>query len=149
MADKDVLHPAGPTGPAPRPWFRRMDLATPSRLAPTAAIDDPTAPAAAGNASLRLAGTSALASIDPTDARLVALRRACALLESLEAERRALDLRLEAARRTDPMRQVSGRTSLDAAVEETRSLIRELDEALSVAAESARLASTTHPKDCP
>ena len=126
-----------------------MDLATPSRLTPIDAALDATASPAATSAALRLAGTSALASIDPADPRLVALRRACALLDSLEAERRALDLRLEAARRIDPMRQVSGRTSLDAAVEETRSLIRELDEALSAAAESARLASTTHPKDRP
>jgi len=90
-----------------------------------------------------------LASIDPADPRLAALRHACAVLESLEAERRALDLRLESARRLDPMRQVSGRTSLDAAVDETRALIRELDEALSAAAEGARLAAATHPKDRP
>ncbi len=126
-----------------------MDLATPTRLNPIDTAVERPATVVAPFSALRLAGTSALAAIDPTDPRLAALRRACALLESLEAERRALDLRLEAARRNDPMRQVAGRTSLDAAVEDTRALIRELDDLLCAAAESARLASATHPKDHP
>lgn len=144
-----VDHLPGSPEPAFRSWFRRMDLVTPTRLPPIDSAVDPVARAAGSVAALRLSGTSALAAIDPADPRLAALRHACALLETLEAERRALDLRLEAARRIDPMRQVSGRTSLDAAVEETRSLIRELDEALCAAAESARLTASTHPKDRP
>lgn len=133
-----------------------MDLATPPR--PTVTRDLPPATPAAGNAvasahspvaGLRLAGTAALGAISADDPRLTALRRACALLESLEAERKALEQRLEAARRLDPMRQATGRTSLDAAVEETRELVRQLDELLCSAAEGARTVATTHPKDHP
>lgn len=96
---------------------------------------------------LRLAGTAALGSLAADDPRLAALRRACALLGHLEAERDALNRRLEESRRLDPMRQVAGRTSLDQAVEETRQLVRELDELLCAAAEGARTAARTHPKD--
>ena len=134
------------------PVTPRMDLATPTRThtretSPTAA---PAASAVAPLPSeLRLAGTAALRAIPANDPRLAALRGACALLEALEAERNALDQRLESARRIDPMRHVSGRTSLDAAVDETRALIRELDELLCAAAESARTAARTHPKDTP
>ena len=69
----------------------------------------------------------------------------------LEAESQSLDLRLEAAKRLDPMRHVLGKTSLESAIDQTRTLIRELDEHLCAAAESARAASRTvartHPKD--
>jgi hypothetical protein len=103
------------------------------------------------SAELRLAGTAALGVIAPNDARLVALRQACALLETLEAESQSLDLRLEASKRLDPMRHVLGKTSLESAIDQTRTLIRELDEHLCAAAESARAASRTvartHPKD--
>jgi len=103
------------------------------------------------SAELRLSGTAALGVIAPNDARLVALRQACALLETLEAESQSLDLRLEASKRSDPMRHVLGKTSLESAIDQTRTLIRELDEHLCAAAESARAASRTvartHPKD--
>jgi hypothetical protein len=47
----------------------------------------------------------------------------------------------------DPMRQVRGCTSLEAAAAEARSLMRELDELLCAAAEDARRgAGRTHPK---
>jgi hypothetical protein len=123
-----------------------MDLASPPTrpAAPTQPEDRSSGVAAS---ALRLAGTASLGSLPPDDPRLLALRRACALLEELEAERAALDRRLAEARRIDPMRQASGRTSLDHAAEETRRLVRELDEALCRAAESARGASATHPKD--
>lgn len=106
-------------------------------------------PAGPVSGSLRLAGTASLGSLPADDPRLVALRRACALVEELEFERAALDRRLAEARRPDPMRQASGRTSLDQAAEEARRLVRELDEVLCRAAESARSAATTHPKDHP
>lgn len=131
-----------------------MDLATPPRS--TATRDPQPAPSAARDvarpltpAALRLAGTAALGTLPSDDPRLAALRRACALLETLEAERRALDQRLEVGRRLDPMRQATGRTALDAAVEETRELVRQLDELLCSAAEGARAVATTHPKDQP
>lgn len=129
-----------------------MDLATPPR--PTTTRDpQPASPAVSDvarplpSAALRLAGTAALGALASDDPRLAALRRACALLETLEAERRALDQRLDAARRLDPMRQATGRTALDAAVEETRELVRQLDELLCSAAEGARAVGMTHPKD--
>lgn len=127
-----------------------MDLATPTRTPP---IDPASGPEPGGAVSvpshLRLAGTAALGVISADDPRLMALRRACALLDSLEAERQALDQRLEAARRIDPMRHATGRTALDAAVAETQALVRELDELLCAAAESARTAARTHPKESP
>lgn len=141
-------HPAA----SGRPAFDRpgMDLATPTRTPPA---DETPGPVPGGgvpvSSRLRLAGTAALGTLAADDPRLIALRRACALLESLEAERQALDQRLEAARRIDPMRHATGRTSLDAAVAETQALVRELDELLCAAAESARTAARTHPKETP
>lgn len=126
-----------------------MDLA-PTPRTPT--LESPSGPIAApqaGPVALRLVGTAALGGLAADDPRLIALRRACALLESLDAERQALDQRLEAARRIDPMRHATGRTSLDAAVEDTQGLIRQLDEQLCAAAEAARLSARTHPKATP
>ena len=138
---------------APACGSSRMDFATPTR--PSLRDAAPACPAAdvvhSSSAELRLAGTAALGVIAPNDPRLVALRQACALLETLEAESQSLDLRLEAAKRLDPMRHVLGKTSLESAIDQTRTLIRELDEHLCAAAESARAASRTvartHPKD--
>jgi hypothetical protein len=45
------------------------------------------------------------------------------------------------------MRQASGQTSLETAMEETRTLIRQLDDLLCEAAECARSTGTTHPKE--
>ncbi len=104
-------------------------------------------PPAPADGDLRLAGTAALGVLAADDPRLEALRRACALLDSLETERRHLDQRLIAGNRRDPMRIVTGRTSLDEAVDETRALIRQLDELLCQAADAARAAGRTHPKD--
>jgi hypothetical protein len=115
-------------------------------LGPHAATIPETATALAA-VDLRLVGTSALGVLSPDDPRLAALRRACALLESLEADRRQLDQRLVAGNRRDPMRVVTGRTSLDEAVDETRALIRQLDDMLCDAAERIRLSARTHPKD--
>ena len=130
-----------------------MDFATPTR--PSLRDAAPACPAAevvhSSSAELRLSGTAALGVIAPDDVRLVALRQACALLETLEAESQSLDLRLETAKRLDPMRHGVGKTSLESAIDQTRTLIRELDEHLCAAAESARAASRTvartHPKD--
>lgn len=130
-----------------------MDFATPTR--PSLRDAAPACPAAdvvhSSSVALRLSGTAALGVIAPNDPRLVALRQACALLETLEAESQSLDQRLEASKRLDPMRHVLGKTSLESAIDQTRTLIRELDEHLCAAAESARAASRTvartHPKD--
>lgn len=130
-----------------------MDFASPTRPSLRDAV--PPGPSAdvvhSFSAELRLSGTAALGAIAPDDVRLVALRQACALLETLKAESQSLDLRLEASKRLDPMRHVLGKTSLESAIDQTRILIRELDEHLCAAAESARAASRTvartHPKD--
>jgi hypothetical protein len=114
----------------------RMDSRVSFRNPSLATAAPPEAPAPEGD--LRLSGTAALGVIDGADPRLQALRQACALLEALEHERRLLDQRLVSANRDDPMRVVTGRTSLDEAVEDTRNLIRQLDEILCAAAEEAR-----------
>lgn len=97
---------------------------------------------AVGQGDLRLTGTAALDVLPADDPRLHALRQACALLEALELERRQLDQRLVAANKHDPMRVVTGRTSLDEAVEDTRAFIRQLDDMLCEAAETARRQGT-------
>lgn len=125
---------------APPPSHRNASQAPPEQASATG-------PQAMTATSLRLAGTASLGSLPADDPRLVALRRACALVEELEGERDAMDRRLAEARRADPMRQASGRTSLEQAVDDARRLVRELDEVLCRAAESARSAGTTHPKD--
>lgn len=125
-----------------------MDIATPTRPKQREPLAE--APAGEGrtvDAPLRLAGTSALSDLPANDPRLAALSAACAVVAALEAEAAALDRRLADAHRTDPMRQVRGSTSLEAAAAEARSLVRELDELLSAAAEDARRgAGRTHPK---
>jgi hypothetical protein len=87
-----------------------MDFATPTR--PSLRDAAPACPAAdvvySSSVALRLSGTAALGVIAPDDVRLVALRQACALLETLEAESQSLDLRLETAKRLDPMPSCCG-----------------------------------------
>lgn len=94
---------------------------------------------------LRLAGTAALGTLPAGDERLAALQQACALLEQLEAERRRLDERLITGNRKDPMRVVTGKTCLDEAVENTRDLIKQLDDLLCEAAETARKSGQPQP----
>ncbi len=133
-----------------------MDIASPTRPPQPDAVRSPhpgqaVAPEASLSPVLRLSGTPALAGIPANDPRLVALQNACAVLAALEAEVAAHDRRLADGQRLDPMRQVRGTTALEAAVAETRTLVRQLDEALSAAAGSAAAvhasAGRTHPKD--
>lgn len=125
-----------------------MDIASPTR--PKQRDLPPAAPQGAdgaAEASLRLAGTTALSDLPRGDPRLAALSAACAVAAALEAEAAALDRRLAESHRADPMRQVRGTTSLEAAAAEARAMVRELDELLCDAAESARRsAGRTHPK---
>jgi hypothetical protein len=79
--------------------------------------------------ALRLAGTSAYKSIDPTDERLGALRDACCLLARIKDEAAALELRAEHGR-GDPMTIASGRSGLQLAADRLEAMIRELDEAV-------------------
>jgi len=127
-----------------------MDIASPTRPPQPDAVRSPlpgaaVAPESAATPALRLSGTPALAGIAADDPRLVALQNACAVLAALEAEVAAHDRRLADGQRTDPMRQVRGTTALEAAVAETRALVRQLDESLSAAVHAS--AGRTHPKD--
>lgn len=72
-------------------------------------------------------------------AAMAALRDACRLLDRLKSDREMLEERLAAARRVDPVRQVTGESSLDRACRETEELIRLIDEYLSETAERAML----------
>ena len=79
---------------------------------------------------LRLAGTPAG---EPTDAekRVLELRsNAVLILGSLRRDSRMLCERLERAGRTDPVQQITGTSSLDAAASGTEEIIQNLDELL-------------------
>lgn len=84
---------------------------------------------------LRLAGTPPLSAVPADDTALATLRQACRLLDELRAARAALDERLAASGRRDPLRVVTGRTALDRACAETEELIRTMDELLTDTAE--------------
>ncbi len=71
------------------------------------------------------------------------LREACHLVAELEGERTRLLARLAAAGRQDPLRLVTGSTSLDRACQEAEQLVRTLDELLATEAES-RLTAPAH-----
>lgn len=119
-----------------RAFGTRMDSRVSLRNPPSNV--PPTPASLEAEKDLRLSGTAALGALAADDPRLQALRRACSLLAHLEAERRKLDDRLISANRKDPMKVVTGRTSLDEAVDSTRDLIRQLDDMLCEAAETAR-----------
>lgn len=55
--------------------------------------------------------------------------KAQAVLASLQAARSECDRQLAQLRRTDAMKQVKGKSSLDEAISDTKRLIAELDEA--------------------
>lgn len=106
-----------------------MDGTTARLAGPTPALTEPKPNGSQDAPSLRLAGTAAFQGIDPTDERLGALRNACCLLERLKAEAAALEVRSQAGR-GDPMTVATGRSGLEAAVEQLEALIRRLDEAV-------------------
>lgn len=55
--------------------------------------------------------------------------KALAVLASLQAAKKECDAQLARLRRPDPMKQVTGKSSLDEAIRSTTRLISELDEA--------------------
>jgi hypothetical protein len=55
---------------------------------------------------------------------------ACALLETLLAAKRSSERNLAEIRRTDLVKQVTGRSSMDNAIESTRRLIKSFDQVL-------------------
>lgn len=106
-----------------------MDGTTARLAGPTPGLTEPKQIGSQEAPSLRLAGTLAFQGLDPADERLGALRNACCLLEKLKGEAAALEARSQAGR-GDPMTVVTGRNSLETAVEHLEALIRRLDEAV-------------------
>jgi len=95
---------------------------------------DPGSPANT-EVKLRLAGTPPLSAVPADDAAFATLREACRLLDELRAARAALDERLTASGKRDPVQLVTGRTALERACVETEAMIRTMDDLLSETAE--------------
>jgi hypothetical protein len=98
-----------------------------------------TIPPGHGQVSTASADGSSSAEALPRDQAAAALEEARAVLIELELNKRIVETKLAEDRRQDPIRQVTGTSSIDGAIESTKELIRLLESAARLEADAERV----------